>query len=215
MWVPIDPLPDYFCGCPPCPICFRWCEPATEFKPPSIIHGIDKFALDLVGVTTGNMDSAEYAQIKQLADQVHVRNLARKDAFAEADEEQRMARWLAHQRKQAKPVVAVTKLKVTLDQIELPATPAQPEKAPEPASVPVEKAPMYGEAWNEPVTVFRSEITGRQYTSRRAMEFDDQMERDKQRVLAEMMSQRREWEYNYETDAYYRKYDSGIYKRGR
>lgn len=117
-WVPKNPPPWDFCNNPPCPICFDWVMPAQENQPQCALTGIDKFALDMLGASIDDLSESQVIALNEQAQLVHERNLApKKDAFTEMDEAQRMRMWLDSKRKEKKPVVAVSKLKMTLDQI--------------------------------------------------------------------------------------------------
>ncbi len=93
-----------FCGCPPCPLCYDWVEPAppvqvqqAEQTPePVVMTGVEKMALDLLG----RAPNAEERKImKAAAERVHEANVLRNkeqaaalEARADADREQNITR---------------------------------------------------------------------------------------------------------------------------
>lgn len=182
------------------PDLFRWAEPASEV----LIHGLDKVALDLLNIPLGGeISQSQWDAICDGARLVHARNLARQPdaAFREADEEQRMARWLAHKRKQTPVAVQVTKLKVTLDQIDLPPPKETPDSLPVGQPVPAEATLSYV----APARSYEMEMVDRAMGMRQKRQ---QMQNLQQQIYEARARQANE-------DPYYTQYNWNVYERGR
>jgi hypothetical protein len=83
-WVVKKPKRYDFCGCPPCPLCFVWQEPAPPAKTeepkavakakPKVVDGMVKLALDLLGREPTS--DSEVSQLKDIAETIHEKGVA-------------------------------------------------------------------------------------------------------------------------------------------
>jgi glycerol-3-phosphate cytidylyltransferase-like family protein len=137
MWVEKQPLPDDFCGCPPCPLCYVW----TDGDHPTPLDAIEKQALDLLG---RKPTPAERKKLREAAERVHVGNLKPRkervniakaaEAFDLTDQQQWMHRRItalaADRRKQA--AMPKKDRRPVLDQMDFtqPVVEVQPENQP-------------------------------------------------------------------------------------
>jgi hypothetical protein len=84
MFVAKTPKRSDFCGCPPCPLCFDFVEPAPPrvveveaveelpYIEPVVIDGLEKMARDLLG---REPNAEERKIMKEAGERVHVNNL--------------------------------------------------------------------------------------------------------------------------------------------
>lgn len=101
MWVEKSPQPSYFCGCPPCPICFDWVEDNG-----ASITGIAHVVKELTGKPIDQATPEEIMAVSDGIEKIHAANLAgitfpvetREDAIARRTTEIRMEGFLKEKR---------------------------------------------------------------------------------------------------------------------